>query len=295
MTDVEIVSEARCVLGESPVWDEQNQRLFWVDIEMGRIHVLTENASENSWNLPERIGSLGLTTSADTLVIALESSFALFHLDSGNVDRVEMPEALAPDTRFNDGKCDRFGCFWAGTMSEAEPRTPSGSLFRLNTDFTVETMLSGIQVTNGLAWGPGDGEMYFADSPSKKILRFVAPEPGQALGEAETFVDHGTFSGVPDGSDVDQASQLWTAEWDGWRIVVHDKGGRFVRQIALPVQRPTSCCFGGSNQTTLYMTSAMMALTADQIEVQPGAGRVLAIKNAGQGIPSPRFELAESR
>jgi L-arabinonolactonase len=291
---MKVASKTRATLGECPVWDERSQRLFWIDIEAGRLFAVTLEGLETYWQLPERIGSFGLTTSTDVIVIALETGFAVYDLQMERLNRIEMPAPLAQTVRFNDGKCDPYGNFWAGTMSEKSPKQPQAKLYRLSPELNVEIMREGIAVSNSLAWSSDQTSMYFADSPTKSIRKFEASNDADPLEDGALFIGPDAFKGVPDGSTVDVEHRLWTAEWDGWRIVVHDERGLFKQELSLPVQRPTSCCFGGPELTTLFITSASIDLSADELKAQPEAGMVLAIENAGRGVPADRFGLLQS-
>lgn len=287
-----VLSKSRSKLGECPVWDDRSQRLFWVDIEAGKLFAATLEGEETAWVLPERIGSFGLTTSTQAVVLALESGFAVYDLETSKLDRIPMPHKLGELVRFNDGKCDAHGNFWAGTMSEAVPRRSDAHLYRLRPDLRVDTMRSGIKVSNSLAWSVDGTRMYFADSPTKTILAYAHQENAAGLGAPEVFVGAAAFRGVPDGSTIDADNWLWTAEWDGWRVIVHDEEGRLMRDVPVPAQRPTSCCFGGPDFSTLFITTALADGSPNDDEKQPDAGRVLVIDRAGRGKAAARFVLA---
>jgi len=289
MSKPKAVSQSRAVLGESPVWDDIDQRLLWVDIEEGRILALEEGAEECCWQLPERVGSLGLTHTRDRLVLALESGFATFDLASERLERIAMPAPLPARIRFNDGKCDPFGAFWAGTMDEHDPHRPSGALYRLQPDLSIQLMAPGIKVSNSLAWSPDKKQMYFADSPDQQILIYPAPGLDQPLAPATVFADADNFTGVPDGAETDREGRLWSAQWGGWNVQVFDEEANIVKRIELPVQKPTSCCFGGADFSTLFVTSATIGLDEADMETQPDAGKVIAVPAVGVGRKCNRF------
>lgn len=285
------LTDSRAQLGECPVWDDRSQRLFWIDIEAGRLFAASLAGEHVDWTLPERIGSFGLTTETDVVVMALETGFALFNLRTGEVERISMRHELGPAVRFNDGKCDADGNFWAGTMSEAQPRRPDGALYRLSPDLTVDVMRRDIRVSNSLAWSLDGSRLYFADSPEKTILCYGGEAATGALGQPDVIVSPDIFRGVPDGLTVDAADDLWTAEWDGWRVLVHDAAGLMVKQIDVPVSRPTSCCFGGPDLTTLFITTARDDAAGSGSAAFDLAGKVLVIDAAGHGVPAARFRM----
>jgi len=288
---VRVLSKSKSRLGECPVWDERSERVFWVDIEAGRLFAATLDGAETIWDLPERIGSFGLTTTTHVVVMALASGFALYDLERRALDRIPMRHDLGESVRFNDGKCDPNGNFWAGAMSEKDPRQPDAHLYRLRPDLTIDVMLDGIRVSNSLAWSSDGARLFFADSPTRTILSWASPEANAMLGPAEIFAGPEVFRGVPDGSTIDADNRLWTAEWDGWRLLVHDRRGRLTKEIPLPVRRPTSCCFGGPDLDILFVTTATDDDPADAPDRHSCAGHVLVIDGAGKGRPTDRFTL----
>lgn len=288
----EPASEIVSTLGECPVWDDLENRFFWTDIEAGRIYALNADQSVDQWQLPERVGSFGLTTRADRLVVALESGFALLNLSSEQVERFGLPGRLPANTRFNDGKCDPAGYFWAGTMSEATPRKPTGALYRLAPDLSVKCMRENICVSNSLAWSPAGDRIYFADSPTQTIITGKCSSDHGMTEVAELCNWRGEV-GVPDGSETDDCGYLWTAVWDGWKLLSIRPDGTTTDELPVPVQRPTSCCFGGGMLTTLFVTTACIGLTESERAKQPLAGRILRQENAGRGHPTARFMIGE--
>lgn len=275
-------SDYAATLGESPVWDDRGERLFWVDIEAGLI-LARSDKTEMHWQLPERVGSIGLTTNPEVCVVALERGFGFFDLSNDRFKRIDMPEQLGPELRFNDGKCDPYGGFIAGTMSEALPRRADGALYRLSPDLSITQLKHKIGVSNGLAFNTG-GRMFFADSFVRKIWTYSFS--GSYISDEIEFVASDAFLGVPDGAETDVHDRLWSAEWDGSRLGVYDPSGGKPTYIQLPVLRPTSCCFGGPELSTLYITTAQA-----EVETDPLAGHVLEIENAGHGRMAHRFRL----
>jgi sugar lactone lactonase YvrE len=286
MTDIRLVVDAKNRLGEVPVWDVLEQALYWVDIEGKHLFRRDEaNGAVRTWTFGERIGSFALRRQGG-LVCAFASGFAFFDPDSETIDWIARPEAMIARNRFNDGKCDRAGRFWAGSMDD-RLREHTGSLFRLDPDRGVHRMDGAIGCSNSLAWSPDDRTFYFADSQDRAIFAYDYDAASGAIANKRVFAISET--GVPDGSTVDAEGFLWNAEWDGWRLTRYAPDGRVDRVVALPVQKPTSCMFGGPDLGTLYVTSAIWDLGRDALAAQPWAGGVLALDVGVRGLPETRF------
>jgi len=286
MTDIRLVADAKSKLGEVPVWDVREQALYWVDIEGKKLFRRDEaSGAVRDWTFAERIGSFALRQ-AGGLVCAFASGFAFFDPDSGAIEWIARPEAMIARNRFNDGKCDRAGRFWAGSMDDLMSEH-TGSLFRLDPDRGVHRMDGAIGCSNSLAWSPDDRVFYFADSQDRTIFAYDYDAASGAIANKRVFAV--SDIGVPDGSTVDAEGYLWNANWDGWRLVRYAPDGRVDRVIELPVQKPTSCMFGGPDLATLYVTSAIWDLGGPALAAQPWAGGLLALDVGVRGLPETRF------
>ncbi len=285
---VECVVDARNKLGEVPVWDVREEVLYWVDIEGRLLQRFTPATGKvERWDMPERIACFALRQGGG-LIVAFASGIALYDLATGRIDWIARPEAHIPTNRFNEGKCDRKGRFWAGTMDD-RLAAHSGALYRVDADLSVHKVLDGIGISNSIVWSLENDAFYFADTLDAAIFRFDYDHAGGSISNRRTIVDlKGTGIG-PDGSTIDSEGFLWNAQWDGWRVARYAPDGRLDRIVELPVQRPTSCMFGGPDLKTLYVTSAIWDLTADDLEAQPQAGGLFALDVGVGGVPEPRF------
>jgi sugar lactone lactonase YvrE len=278
------------VLGEGPLWDEDQQRIFWVDIPHGIIHCYRlSDAGYRHWSVPDMVGAVALGT-GNHLVAALSSGFAFVDLDTGRVSPVTDPEAQLPDNRFNDGKCDPAGRFWAGTMS-LSGKSEAGSLYLLDTDLTCTSKWSGVSISNGLAWTADARTLYYIDTPTRSVLAFDYDRATAAIAQPRTVITIPEQEGFPDGMTIDTEGKLWIAHWDGWQVARWDPDrGSKLQSIPLPVARATSCTFGGPDFRDLYITTAREGLTAAQIREQALAGSLFVCRNTRfQGRPAPRF------
>ena len=194
-------------------------------------------------------------------------------------------EHKEPDMRFNDG---RRGRFWAGTLHEK--RHPgTAALYRLDPDGHYSPMVEGVTVSNGIAWSPDSRTMYFADSWQRTIFCFGFELDSGTPHNQRVIAELSSGSGVPDGAKVDSEGFLWSANFDGACITRYAPDGTVDRVIQMPVQRPSSCAFGGDDLSILYVTSASLNLTVEQRAAAPLSGGLFAIDVGVKGLPEPCF------
>jgi sugar lactone lactonase YvrE len=202
------------------------------------------------------------------------------------------PEGHLPNNRFNDGKCDPAGRFWAGTMSiNEEPNT--GNVYMLGVDLSFEKKISGVSISNGMAWSADQRTFYYIDTPSFEVAAYSYDKTTGNISNKTTIMKILKEEGNPDGMTIDNEGMLWIAHWDGWQITRRDpQTGEKLLQISLPVSRVTSCCFGGENFADLYITSAREGLSDEDLQKQPLAGSLFVIRNCGyKGIPGFEFPV----
>lgn len=283
---VEVAVRGADRLGECPLWDERERMLWWVDSrEPAAKRLDPASGAVMMLVLPEVVGSIALRGQGG-LLAAMKSGIRFLDPASGALEAIASPEGDLPDNRFNDGRCDRAGRFWAGTMSDVK-RDPVGSLYRFEADLSCSKLRNAIIIPNSLAWSPDGRTMYFADTNRHTIWRYdYDPASGAATGE-RVFAETG--GGRPDGSCVDADGCLWNAEYGSWRLLRYTPQGRIDRTIELPVANPTCCCFGGDDLGTLYVTTATQRLTPEDLARQPLAGSVLALRPGVHGLPESRF------
>jgi sugar lactone lactonase YvrE len=284
---VECVVDCRNRLGEVPVWDEREQALWWVDIEgklLQRYRPATGQVER--WTMPERIGSFALRERGG-LIVAFASGIAFYDPASGAIEWLGRPEADKPGNRFNEGKCDRKGRFWCGTMDDSLA-AHSAALYRVDPDRSIHKVLDGVGISNCFVWSLDDRAFWFADTLDRRIDRFDYDHARGTLSNRRPFATP-AGGAAPDGGTIDAEGFLWNAEWDGWRVVRYAPDGRVDRVVALPVQKPTSCMFGGPDLATLYVTSAVWDLTPEKLAGQPQAGGLFALDVGVRGVPEPRF------
>jgi len=274
------------ILGEGPWWSVEEQEFYWVDIKapsLLRWNPVTNERKE--WRLPDEVGTFVRSSGSHGLV-ALQNGIARIDLSTGGLIPMVHPEKDKPWNRYNDGKCDRRGRFWVGSMDNAEQKT-SGTLYRIDPDHSVTAVKSPVGISNGLGWSPDNTVMYYADSPAKCIYAYDYDiETGAAVNE-RILVD--VDKGVPDGLTVDSEGYIWNAQWGAWRVVRYAPDGSIDSILDMPVAQPTSCCFGGPDLNDLYITSARIGLPKSDLEKQPEAGNVFTVRTTVPGLPESPF------
>ena len=281
------------LLGECPLWDERLHCLWWVDIRAPSLR-RWEPARQalQTWPMPELIGSIALTEEDGRLLVALRSRLALFDTASERFETLIDARLPDPAHRFNDGRCDRQGRFWVGTMNHLT-RAPQGSLFRLDAEGFSEVIAGGLAIPNSLAFSPDGRTMYFADSLQHRIDMFeYDPATGQrGAARALAAIEPPAF---PDGSCVDGEGFLWSAQFHNARLVRYAPDGRVDRTLAVPMKRPTCCTFGGDDFGTLYVTGVSHSMSEAERAADPMAGALFAFDIGREwgirGLPEPRLK-----
>ena len=287
MADIQRIGATSDILGEGPIWDVREQALYWVDIRKPAVQRYDwATRTVKSWSMPEMVGSLAVREKGG-LVVALKSQIAFFDLATGALERIASPEVGREAMRFNDGKCDRQGRFWAGTMNDVT-RDPEGTLYRLDPVRGCVSMERGIRIPNSLAWSVDSRTLYFADSPLRTIFSYPFDPATGEIGAPLSFATV-EAPAIPDGATIDAEGCLWSAHYDGWRVVRFMPDGRIDRVIDLPVQRPTSCQFGGPDLSVLFVTTARQKLTPQELATQPLAGALLALDVGVRGVAEARY------
>lgn len=292
---VEIALDARNGVGEGPFWDEREQRLWWVDITGREVLAWRPGeAAARRWPMPD-FPTAVMLREAGGAVVVLRDGVYLLDLGDGQVRPFCRPEADRPANRSNEAKCDPQGRLWLGTMQsnlepDGSPRAmtaSTGALYCIRPDGSWRREVDGVGLANTLAWSADGRTLHFADTLANVIWAF-AVDPEGRLSDRRVLCD-APLPGYCDGSAIDAEDCLWNARFAGGCLVRLAPDGRVLRRVELPVTNPTSCCFGGPDLATLYVTSARFSLSAEQLARNPFEGALLALEPGVRGTASTRF------
>jgi L-arabinonolactonase len=287
MVQIERVGDADDALGESPVWCDREQALYWVDIRAPALRRYGYRTRlTTTWPLTALTGFVALRQ-AGGLIVGQGATLGTFDIQYGKFVPFAAAETEFVDHRFNDARVDRRGRLWAGTMNDVA-KGPVGGLYRVDAQRRCVKQAAGISVPNGLAWSLDDRTLYFADSALHTIFAYPFDPAAGTIGPRKPFASCEEAAG-PDGATVDEEGLLWCAIYNGWRLERYAPDGRIDRAVKLPVQYPTSCSFGAPNRDILYVTTATQGLSAEELAKQPLAGKVLALDVGVRGLAEPRY------
>ena len=287
------ISPTPDLLGESPVWDADARRLYWVD-SVSRLIRAYDPATGETANTatPSMVGSVGLAEGGQ-VVAGLVEAIAAIDLASGRCTPLLTLDPPEPDVRFNDGKVDREGRFICGTMGiHAEPK---GELYRVSASGRSRVLANGIRISNSLCFSPDGRTMYFADSLDKAVRAYrYGADDDSPVDEPRIFVDTSAFGSGPDGATVDADGCVWVALVQAGRLARFTPAGVLDRLVEAPTDMPSCMAFGGADLSTLYVTSIKDSGTGRAISRHPAGGHVFAIEGLGvTGLPEPRFGTGE--
>jgi sugar lactone lactonase YvrE len=285
---VELVADARTTLGEGPVWDDREQCVWWVDILGESIH-RTDPLTGQDDTIPvgQMVGAVGLRRRGG-LVAAVRDGFVAVDPSSGRIERLAGVEADRPTNRMNDGKVDPQGRFWAGT-TDIDHRPGLGTLYRLDADLTVDSMLADVTISNGLDWTADGTTMYFIDTPTRQVDRFSFEPSTGSIGDRTRAISIRPRAGEPDGMTLDAEDHLWVALWDGWAVERYAPDGNLELRVEVPAAQASSCTFGGPDLDMLFITTAQKEFPVGGKPDQPHAGGLFACRPGVRGRPAHRF------
>ncbi len=285
----ECVLDARASLGECPTWSAAEQVLYWVDINAPALHRFDPATGRDiAMAMPSSIGCFGLRAGGG-FIVALRDGIWLAHPDGTLESKVAEAPYDGEFHRFNDGRVDREGRLWAGTMNERRD-APSAGLYRIDPDFAVTRVIAGVTISNGLAWSPDGRTMYHADTPTQTINAYdFDPIAGLPTG-MRVFHRFTAEADRPDGAAVDCEGNYWSALYRAGRVAKLSPRGEEIASFAIPAMCPTMCAFGGPRLSTLYVTTARQEQTDGELARLPRSGGVFALAVDVPGQTEPEFQ-----
>jgi sugar lactone lactonase YvrE len=280
------------LLGESPVWDDRAQVLYWIDSLAGRLHRLAPaTGSLEEFQIPPPVGAMALRHDGGA-VLAMRHGFARYDFDTRALTPGTAIGLDHPELRLNDGKVDPYGRFVVGTLhgGRAPDEPPLGGLYRLDASGALELLETDLAVTNGPCFSPDGRTFYLADSPRRVIWGYDYDRDGP-LRNKRVFVDTAALNTAPDGATVDAEGHLWSVMVRTGAIARFAPDGTMVRMIELPIRHPTSVAFGGPDLDRLYVTS--ISRSTHLADDHPDAGGLFLIEGLGvRGLPAERYIAA---
>jgi len=287
----QIELETQAQLGEGAYWDDEARCLYWIDIRGKTVNWYDPVTKVNrTLELDQQVGTV-VPARRGGLIVGLERGIARLDPETGKLTMLADPEAELRTNRFNDGKCDPRGRFWAGTLSMV--RTPrAAALYCLDLDGRLTRKLDGVGISNGICWSADAKTMYYIDTPTQEVAAFDFDVETAAISNRRVIARIPEAEGHPDGMTIDADGCLWIAHFAGWRVSRWDPvSGERLAEIRLQTANATSCAFGGEGLKTLYITTARVTLKPEDLALQPGAGSVWAVTIEGVGgVRSSRFE-----
>lgn len=267
-------------LGEGPFW--YKKAIYWVDILSKKIYrYFPEQDNVEEMQLDQYIGTFAPRENGG-FVLAMKNGFSFLDKFNGTVTHIADPEIDKPNNRFNDGKCDMSGRFWAGTMS-LDKSLNQGALYMMDTDYQVYRKHYPATISNGICWSSDNKFMYYIDTPTHRVVMFEFNLETGEIKNPKPIIVIDSKEGSPDGMTIDSDGNLWIALWGGNAVVCYNpKTSELLHKINLPVSQVTSCCFGGTKLNELYITTA-------KLEQEPLSGRLFKIKLNVQGLPTNSF------
>ncbi|MBI1170745.1 SMP-30/gluconolactonase/LRE family protein [bacterium] len=282
-----IFDDRACELGEGAFWHPGRQQLFWCDI-LNRQLLSQGPDGPTVWNFPEMISAMAWVDN-DVLLIASAVDVFLFDLETGETRAIAPLEASKPANRSNDGRADRQGGFWIGTMArEDADRKGKGAIYRLYQG-QGRCLFPGLSIPNAICFSPDGGTAYFADTMAQTVWKVALDADGWPAGPQEVFLDFTGTDIFPDGATIDAEGNFWNAQWGSSRVACYSPAGQFLREVSFGAPHTSCPAFGGPDMTTLYCTTAREGMSPEALAAHPDAGRVFAVHDVAKGLPEPRF------
>lgn len=277
-------------LGEGAIWNYKSQELYWIDIEQKALNVYNPNTKKNKIiSTPSRIGTV-VPMNSNEVLSALEDGVYRTNLTTGaSTLYTDMKQQLL-DSRLNDGKCDPSGRFWVGSM-HLQQETGKATLYAIDADGKLEMKIDSVSISNGIVWTSDKKTMYYIDTPTSQIKSYDYDNETGAISNSKIAVQIPTELGFPDGMTIDEEDMLWVGMWNGNAVIrFNPKTGKVLQKVAVPAHNVTSCAFGGKNLDTLFITTARVDMTDDELKKYPLAGSLFKVVPGVKGVKSFFFK-----
>ncbi|MDD4225224.1 MAG: SMP-30/gluconolactonase/LRE family protein [Mariniphaga sp.] len=287
---VKLVLDTQSDLGEGAVWDHQKGELIWVNITKKILNIYNPKLNHNKEMLTGQMIGTVVPAESGKMIVALENGLYQLDPQTGSKIFIADPEENITGNRFNDGKCDPVGRFWAGTMSMTGEKE-AGALYRLDPNGKVTQMISKVTTSNGIVWSQNQNKMYYIDTPTRKVMAWdYEPETGN-ISNPKPAVEIPDEMGYPDGMTMDAEGHLWIALWNGSAVGCwNPENGELIRKIDIPAKNVTSCAFGDDDLGTLYITTARTGTNEEELKKFPHAGGLFKTRPGVTGVKTNYFK-----
>ena len=289
MQKAKLLLDTKSVLGEGPVWDLKKQLLFWVDIEGYKLHKYNPSSGKDkSWAFNEMIGA-AIPMEKGDLLLAMEKGLTSFDFENEQLTKLGVLENSNPKIRFNDGKVGPDGNLWLGTMDKS-CAPEAGNFFQITANLQSSLQISNTSISNGMAWTADKKTFYYIDSPTFEIRAFDFDIKNGGISNPKTVIEVPEQYGSPDGMSIDEEDMVWVAHWGGncirrW----NPKTNEVLEKIEVDAPHVTSCCFGGPDLKTMYITTARSGLSNKQLKEFPLSGGLFVYESDLKGTPINYF------
>lgn len=291
----ELAFRAEATTGEGAIWHPERQTLFWVDIEGQTLYEYQPEKKEcSSWKF-DRMVSTVVPETDTTVVVSLQNEIVRVNLSSGETSSIAPIPDEEGKIRCNDGKCDPEGRLWVGTMGFGAPKG-AGTLYCVLPDGTVTPKLDRVTISNGIVWSGNKRFMYYNDTPTGKVARYLYDASSGDILHDGTAVALPKGTGAPDGMTIDSDDNLWVAQWGGFGVYCYNPyTGELLTKVNVPAPNVASCAFGGKDLDTLYITTARAGLSDEELKEYPLSGSVFCCKPGATGVTAERFRKLERK
>ncbi len=292
-TNATLLLHTPAQLGEGAIWDSQTQLLYWVDINGKTVNIYNPTQKTNTcFNVFKRPGTV-VPIDSENVLVALEDGLITLNIHTGKiVYQLQTPQFETNSLRFNDGKCDKNGRFWVGTM-DLNAKKEAGVLYSLQNNFKLKPEVLKTTISNGIAWNADDTKMYYIDTTTSNISCFDYDLLTGNINNRTEIIAINPKLGYPDGMTIDNQGMLWVALWDGFAVACFNPNtGEILHKINIPAPKVTSCAFGGSNLDILYITTARVDMSAAELEKYPLSGSLFYAKIGTLGVKANAFKMS---
>ena len=290
-TELVDVVKAQNTLGEGVIWDHISGCVYWTDIKEAKLYSFSfENDDPDIFDLPENLCAFGLTQMTGRFICAFSSGFYFFNIETGERERIKLIEKDWAGSRMNDGRMDRKGRFWTGTMIEdPSNQPPNGAALYSLSRKSVKKHFDGVSISNGIAWSPDNKVMYFADSPNRKIYTFDYDIDQCDVRNRRDFTNL-PIGAFPDGATIDEEGCLWVALWGAGEVVRFSPEGEILHKINIEARQPTCVSFAGKDLNYLCVTSAREGLSQEALQAEPHSGDLFIYETDVRGLQETLFD-----